>query len=127
MVGRLESSDEEQLLERHVFGPRREKAGAEPQRPSHGAGERRLQQPVLPGRAAVGPGPGGEPGAAAFGGESDARSSASSEQRRVEGLTSGLGPFTIRALLLRIFLQNFVVSAIIWEPKERPYAPPKQP
>lgn len=51
------------LRRRHVLrrgrAPRRQEAGALPQRPAHGARAPRLQQPLRPGGASVGPGQGG--------------------------------------------------------------------
>lgn len=74
MVGRLEFSDEKQLLKRNVFSPWRKKTRAEPQRSSHGTGKWCLQQSVLPGRTAVGPGSGGESCVGEFDSENDTRS-----------------------------------------------------
>lgn len=51
----------------NVCGTRWKEARPEPQRASHGAGKRRLQQPFLPGGAAVGPGQRGETSRGRFG------------------------------------------------------------
>lgn len=80
MVGRLEYSDEKQLLKRNVFSPGRKKTRAEPQRSPHGAGKWCLQQSVLPGRTAVGPGSGGESWVGAFDSENDMRSTDNSDK-----------------------------------------------
>lgn len=91
MVGRLEYSDEKQLLKRNVFSPWRKKTRAEPQRTSHGTGKWCLQQSVLPGRTAVGPGSGGESSVGEFDSENDTRSTDNGVKlaRWFKALTSG--------------------------------------
>lgn len=80
MVGSLKYSEEKQLLERNVFGPRRKKTRAEPQRSSHGAGKWCLQQSVLSGRTALGPGSGGERWVEVFDSDNSTRSTDNSDK-----------------------------------------------
>lgn len=93
MVERLEYSDEKQLLKRNVFSPWRKKTRPEPERTSHGTGKRCLQQSVLPGRTAVGPGSGGESCAGEFDSENDTRSTDNTVKlaRWLKVSTSGWG------------------------------------